>query len=79
MVTIGDVINEIIKIREAANNLEIRGKDNAALICYICSKSDEIITELNKAAEQIQNGSEINNEPEIHIVEAGEENAEFDQ
>ena len=74
MLTLQDIINEIDKIREALDNIEVRGKNNATLLCYAYGKCDEIINGLNETAMKFQNESQ--NEPEIKIVEAGEENGE---
>lgn len=57
MTTLQDVINEISKVREAIDGLEVRGKNNATLLCYAYGKCDEIINELAETANQIQNGS----------------------
>lgn len=72
MVTLQDMIEELEKIENAADSIEVRGKNNAALLCYICSKCEEMIKELSETAREIQNGS-----PEIVTApKDGEENGE---
>lgn len=80
MQTFADIINEIVKIREAIDGIEVKGNQNSALVCYAYSKCNELINALNETAkkiqeEQNQNGSE---QPEIILTEVGEENAEND-
>ena len=83
LLTLGDVINEIAKVREAIDGIEVKGNQNAVLLCYAYSHCSEIIDGLNETAKQIQeqqnqnqNGSK--DQPEIILTEAGEENGEID-
>lgn len=81
LLTLGDVINEIAKVREAIDGIEVKGNQNAVLLCYAYSHCSEIIDNLNETAKQIQeqqnqNGSK--DQPEIILTEAGEENGEID-
>ena len=77
MVTLQDIINEIMRIREAIDGLEVRGNQNASLVCYAYNKCNELINGLTETAKQIQsenqNESEVTPEPEFTLTEAGEE------
>lgn len=79
MVTVGDIINEISKIRRAADDIEVKGKQNAALLCYVCDKCDELVDTLNKTIEEIQNGSKNEPQENTTLTEVGEENGEPDR
>lgn len=74
MLTFQDLINDILRIREAVNGIEVKGNQNAALLCYAHNKCDELIETLRKTANEIQN--EQNAEPEFTVVESGEENGQ---
>ena len=58
MKTLLDFGSEVMKIREAANSLEVKGKDNAVCIVYIVDKCNSIIQALNEVATKNQNGGE---------------------
>lgn len=66
METLYDLGIAVTKIREAINQLEVKGKQNASLVVYAFNKCDEIIEAINsisrKTMESSQNG------------EAGDEN-----
>lgn len=72
MKTLLDFGQEVVKIREAANSLEVKGEHNASIIVYIYQKCNNIITEINEAAramsESNQNGSE---EAEVDVPDTG--------
>ena len=57
MVTLMDLGNEVMKIREAADAIEVKGKQNAALLVYVYETCNRVIGMINEAAQQIQNGS----------------------
>lgn len=81
MQTFADIINEIVKIREAIDGIEVKGNQNTALVCYAYGRCNELIDALNETAKQIQaqqNQNESNDQPEIIVTEVGEENAEND-
>lgn len=63
MQTLLDFGQEVVKIREAVNSLEVKGEANAALIVYTIQKCNNIILEINKIANN-QNGSEEVNDNE---------------
>lgn len=79
MITLQDIMNELANIREASNQIEVKGKQNAALLCYIYDRANELITALDETAKQIQNESEKQEQPEITLTEVGEENGEHDR
>lgn len=45
-----DFGQSIIRIREAANSMEIKGRQNASFVVYINNKCDELIEEINEIA-----------------------------
>lgn len=63
MRTLLDFGQEVIKIREAVNSLEVKGEANAALIVYTVQKCNDIILEINKIANN-QNDSKEEDEDE---------------
>ena len=79
MITLQDIMNELAGIREAANQIEVTGKQNAALLCYIYDRSNELYNKLEETIKQfVQNESENQEQPEITLTEVGEENGEHD-
>lgn len=70
MLTLQDMINEIAKVRDVTDQIEVRGKQNATLVCYIYDKCSSLIEELQKTAMEIQN------ENQNVTIEAGEEHGE---
>ena len=68
METIGEVINEILKVRDTLDGIEVKGKQNAALLCYAYDHCNAIANALAEAAQNIQNGSAV--------TEDGEENGQ---
>lgn len=42
----------VIEIRDAVDNIEVKGAKNAALVSMIFQKCNEIITQINLIAEQ---------------------------
>lgn len=63
MQTLLDFGQEVIKIREAVNSLEVKGEANAALIVYTVQKCNDIILEINNIAKN-QNDSKEEDEDE---------------
>ncbi len=78
MITIGDIITELVNIRNVVDMIEVKGKDNASRLCYIYDKSNDLINLLNKTVEEIQNGSKNEPQENITMTEVGEENGEHD-
>lgn len=80
MVTLLDIINEIIRIRDVLNEVEVKGRDNQACLVYAYDHCNQLISDLNKTAEEIQNGSrsEEQEAPVIELKEVGEEIGEHD-
>lgn len=73
MMTIDDIVNEIAKIRDVADQIEVRGKQNAAILCYVYDKCNELIASLKQTAAEIQRQNQNGSEPEIITTEGGEE------
>lgn len=74
MITLGDIITELVKIRNVIDDIEVKGKENASRLCYVYDKCDDLIKALNKAAEEIQNGSKEEPQENMTLTEVGEEN-----
>lgn len=74
MLTFQDLINDILRIREAINGIEVKGNQNAALLCYAHNKCNELVETLSKTANEIQNEQDA--EPEFTVIESGEEHGQ---
>lgn len=72
MATLLDIGQEVVKIREAVNSLEVKGEYNASLIVYAYRKCDEIVAAINEITKKTnlnnQNGSE---EAEVNVQNTG--------
>lgn len=73
METIGDIINELIKVQNALDDIEVKGRQNAALLCFAYERCTAIANALTDAAKNVQNESTLV-EPED-----GEENGQQDR
>lgn len=64
MKTLLDFGNKIIDIRNAINQIEVRGRKNAAIVIFANDKCNELVEAINKIANQneIKKGSEENGE-----------------
>lgn len=58
MLTLMDLGNEIMKIREAVDAVEVKGRQNASLLVYAYDKCNNLIASINEAVQQIQNGTQ---------------------
>lgn len=65
MKTLMDLAQEVTKIRETVNLIEVHGKNNATLVVYAHNKCDEIIQEINSIVTAIQNGTKEAVEGEV--------------
>lgn len=72
MLTLQDIINEIAIVRDTLNEIEVKGRNNQAHLVYAWDKCNDLIGALNETANKIQNESQ----PEISLVEVGEENGQ---
>ena len=70
MLTLQDIINELAKIRDVTDQIEVRGKQNATYLCYVYDKCNELIGRLDEAAREIQN------ENQAEAIKAGEDDGE---
>lgn len=77
--TIGDIISYLENIMGAADSIEVKGKQNAALLCYIYDRCETLANLLKEEAQKIQNGSVATTEPEIEVIEVGDENGQQNQ
>lgn len=64
MVTLYELGQEAVKIREAVNSIEVKGRQNAALIVYCCEKCDNIVKAINEAAASVSVLSREDEAPE---------------
>lgn len=64
MITLGNIINDVSKIRDAIDKVEIKGSGNRFLIDFAYNKCTDLINSINEAATEIQNAEkeEINAE-----------------
>ena len=56
MLTLGDIINEITKIRNAIDGIEVKHHENRQLLEFAYERCDKLIASINQAATEIQNG-----------------------
>lgn len=77
MLTLLDIINEIINVRDVIDQVEVKGRNNQALLVYAYDHCNQLVSDLNNAAKEIQNESNANTDsgdaPEIILTEVGEE------
>lgn len=71
MKTLKDFGMEVMKIREAANMLEVKGQSNASLVVFIVEKCNAIIKAINEIVAERQNGKggEVDNEQNSGVSE----------
>ena len=74
--TIGDILECLNSIMGATEAMEVKGKQNAALLCYIYDRAEALANALKEEAQKIQNGSVATTEPEIEVTEVGDENGQ---
>lgn len=48
-----DFAQDIVKIREAVNSIEVRGSANSAYIVFISDKCDELVRDIKEAVREI--------------------------
>lgn len=56
MLTLGDIINEITKIRNAIDGIEVKRHENRQLLEFAYDGCTNLINSINQAATEIQNG-----------------------
>lgn len=56
--TFSEFGNRAMQIRNAADNLTVKGKENASIVLFIYSQCNEIIKLVNSLAAEIQNGNQ---------------------
>lgn len=80
MSTLQDVVNEILKIREAIDQVEVKGNQNRTLLSYAYGKCDGLIQAIQETERQIlnenQNGSKDTNTLTEDGEVIGEQNSE---
>lgn len=55
MITLGSIINDVSKIRDAIDKVEIKGSGNRFLIDFAYNKCTDLINSINEAATELQN------------------------
>ena len=66
MATLYEIGQEVMRIREAVNSLEVKGQQNARLIVYCFDKCNGIIQAINDATNRnlaVQNDKSAENVP----------------
>ena len=67
MLTLGDIINEITKIQNAIDGIEVKRHENRQLLEFAYERCGRLIASINQAATEIQNGgnsTEVVDHPE---------------
>lgn len=65
---LGELRTGIVKIRDAVNQIEVKGEHNASRIMFACAICDAITEVLDRAIDQLstnQNGEETDNEEDV--------------
>lgn len=62
MYTLNDFQIEIMRVREAINDLMIKGEHNASLIVYSVGKCNDMINEIQKALQEKTEGQKESEE-----------------
>lgn len=57
MITLGDITNEIARIRNTIDKVEVRGNENRCLLSNAFDACNNLIDVINQTAQEIQNGS----------------------
>ena len=80
MSTLQDIVNEILKIREAIDQVEVKGNQNRTLLSYAYGRCDGLIQAIQETERQIlnenQNGSKETNTLTEDGEVIGEQNSE---
>lgn len=80
MSTLQDIVNEILKIREAIDQVEVKGNQNRTLLSYAYGRCDVLIQAIQETERQIlnenQNGSKETNTLTEDGEVIGEQNSE---
>lgn len=77
--TIGEILEHLNNIMSATEAMEVKGKQNAALLCFIYDQAESLANLLKTEAQKVQNESVATAEPEIvSIEEVGDENGQRD-
>ena len=58
MLTLGEIINEISKIRDLIDSVEVKGYDNCHRMTVAYERCNNLITAINQVAKEIQNKGE---------------------
>ena len=70
MSTLQDIVNEILKIREAIDQVEVKGNQNRTLLSYAYGRCDGLIQAIQETERQILN--ENQNKDTNTLTEDGE-------
>lgn len=55
MTTLGEIINEISKIQNTIDKVEVRGNENRRLLNEAYDRCDYLITSITQTAQELQN------------------------
>lgn len=56
MTTLGDIINEVNKIKDLINSVEVKGYENMRLMIVAYERCNNLVTSITQTAQEIQNG-----------------------
>ena len=72
MSTLQDIINEIMKIREAIDQIEVKGHQNRTLLSYAYGKCDGLIEAIQETERRILNENQNGSTESNALTEDGE-------
>lgn len=53
MITLQDFTMELVKMRKALDTIEVKGLENASLLCFLYERCDKMIEEIKKVSEEL--------------------------
>lgn len=66
MATLYDLGQKVMKVREAINEMDVRGSRNASYVVYAVKTCNEIIQMINGTAEESAKKEEANDDEQQH-------------
>jgi hypothetical protein len=68
MLNLNALMNEIVKIRDAIDQVEVKGNNNRSLIVYAYNNCNELLRQLGVVLEEIQKNAEAEKQPDAEPV-----------
>ena len=75
MLNINELMNAIVRMRDAANGVETHGYENCTRISFVCETCNELLKQLGQIIEDVQKNGKLAEsipQPEAQVVELKE-------